>query len=424
MNPLDLTYAGAAEQAPLIAEAVGTARLSVASEVGPLRRVIVHRPSLELGRLTPKNRADMLFDDVVWVERAAQEHDALTDALRARGVQVLYLHDLLTETLAVPEARAEIVAGTAEAACLGPTLGPALVEWLSTLPCDELARRLISGVTYGEFPFTTNSLTALVAQPTAFAVTPLPNHMFTRDASAWAYGGVSIHAMRMPARVREALHFAAIYRHHPLFAGSTHEVWSDGMHGAPELEGGDILVLGNSALLVGIGERTLPAAVEAYARRLFEAGVVERVVVTVLPAARSTIHLDTVLSQVDVDAFTIFPAVCSQLEAYVLTPASSGVRAEAVGSLLRAIEAVLDVPAVRLIHCAHDCSVGEQEQWHEANNVLAVEPGVVITYDRNAHTNARLRQHGVQVIEIPSSELARGRGGPRCLTCPIERDPI
>ncbi len=400
------------------------AQLLVASEVGRLRRVIVHRPGLELRRLTPENRTELLFDEVVWVERAAEEHDVLTRALRERGVEVLTLLDLLAETLERPEARAEVLEATLHGASLGARLGPAVNEWLEMLSSVELAQRLIGGITYDELPFAVDSLAARVAGADAFALSPLPNHVYTRDASAWAYGGVSVHTMAKPARRREAVHYEAIYRHHPLFSRGGYEVWSDGLGGAAELEGGDILVLGRGCVLVGIGERTRAGAVELYARRLFAAGVAERVIACVLPVHRATIHLDAVLTMVDADAFTVFPGARGALDAYVLTPAGAAVRIDHVPDLFAAIAVGLGLPALRLLSLDGDPSTALREQWDEANNVVAISPGVVIAYERNVGTNACLREHGVEVITIPSAELARGRGGPRCMTCPIERAAV
>ena len=396
----------------------------VYSEVSPLRRVIVHRPGAELQRLTPQNKEEMLFDEVVCMERAAEEHDALAEALRSRGAEVYYLRELLAETLAIPAARDEVLSRTVHAAPVGPILAPLLTDWLATLAPDELAARLIGGVTYEELPFRRSALTPQVS-PGSFAVSPLPNHLVTRDASAWAHRGVSLHHMAAPVRRREALHFEAIYRYHPLFARAGHEFWTDGMGCLPELEGGDIFVLGNASLLIGVGERTRPAAVEHYAKRLFSAGEIERIIVAVLPPARSTIHLDTVLTMVDVDSFVGFAPVCRGADVYVLTPGTGGVRAQRCDGLFEAIARALGLPAVRVIGSPDDPTTAEREQWQESSNVVALAPGVVIAYERNDHTNARLQEHGVEVITVPGAELAQGRGGPRCMTCPVERgDPL
>ncbi|NTY59137.1 arginine deiminase [Mycolicibacterium sphagni] len=394
------------------------------SEVGTLRVVILHRPGAELQRLTPRNNDKLLFDGLPWVSRAQEEHDAFADLLRSRGVEVLLMADLLTEALNSGAARIQGISAAVDARRLGLPLAQELSAYLRGLEPAALAHVLTAGMTFTELPSsgaqTDTSLVRRMHHGGDFVIEPLPNLLFTRDSSFWIGPRVATTSLALPARMRETSLTDLIYAHHPRFLGVRRAYES---HTAP-VEGGDVLLLSPGVVAVGVGERTTPAGAEALARSLFDDGLAHTVLAVPIAQERAQMHLDTVCTMVDVDAVVMYPAISDSLSAFTIKRTPDGVTILDEAPFVKAAAAAMEIEQLRVIDTGLDPVTAEREQWDDGNNTLALAPGVVVAYERNTETNARLQDSGIEVLAISASELGTGRGGPRCMSCPVARDPL
>ncbi|MGY1813857.1 arginine deiminase [Blastococcus sp. SYSU D00820] len=400
--------------------------LGATSEVGRLRTVVLHRPGDELRRLTPRNNDQLLFDGVPWVDRAREEHDAFAQALTDRGVEVLHLDTLLAEVLAFPAARAELIGAAVDDPRLGASLQRDTTRHLAWLAPEDLARALIAGVAHDELR--SSGLAYQLMDRSDFVVPPLPNLLFTRDSSVWIGDEVAVTSLAMPARHRESTITAAVYTHHPRFAGAEQLYAADLEH----LEGGDVLLLAPGVVAVGVGERTTPGGAERLARRVFGRGLAHTVLVVPIAQQRATMHLDTIATMVDVDAMVMYAAVADSLVAWTVTgdvgaadtDESVELTVRGPAPFLTAAAEAMGIDRLRVIDTGLDPVTAEREQWDDGNNTLALAPRLTVAYERNTVTNAALEAAGIEVVRIAGSELGSGRGGPRCMSCPVLRDPL
>ncbi|HZC09422.1 MAG TPA: arginine deiminase [Mycobacterium sp.] len=402
---------------------VSSGELGSNSEVGALRVAILHRPGAELARLTPRNNDDLLFDGLPWVARAQEEHDAFAELLRSRGAEVLLLSDLLTEALDSGAARMQGIAAAVDAPRLGSSLAQELSAYLRSLGPAELAHVLTAGMTFAELPSDARANDSLVHRMhhgSDYVIEPLPNLVFTRDSSIWVGPRIVIPSLALQARAREASLTDLIYAHHPRFTGVRRAYES---RTAP-VEGGDVLLLAPGVVAVGVGERTTPAGAEALARSLFDDDLANTVLAVPLAQERAQMHLDTVCTMVDTDAAVMYANVVDTLSAFTIARTPDGVKISDEAPFVDAAAAAMGIDKLRVIDTGLDPVVAEREQWDDGNNTLALAPGVVVAYERNAQTNARLQDAGVEVLTIAASELGTGRGGPRCMCCPAARDPL